>query len=190
MTSGLRRTGPESRGGTTDSFAPPGLARRPDGMIQTLPPASAHAAGAHHTGNPPRRPGVRHPLGPRRRAGQGVPRGRPRLGVPAGQRPARLADRRRAPAGCRPAPPAASCRRDREVVVGADPVGAQHMPPDRSDPAFPAHPRSPLQPDTESRSPRRATKALSQMNIPDGETSVEIPDRLIQFFPMTHGRHQ
>jgi hypothetical protein len=24
--------------------------------------------------------------------------------------------------------------------------------------------------------------ALSQMNIPDGETSVEIPDRLIQFF--------
>jgi hypothetical protein len=26
------------------------------------------------------------------------------------------------------------------------------------------------------------SEALSQMNIPDGETAVEIPDRIIQFF--------
>lgn len=26
------------------------------------------------------------------------------------------------------------------------------------------------------------SEALSQMNIPDGETAVEIPDRVIQFF--------
>ena len=26
------------------------------------------------------------------------------------------------------------------------------------------------------------SEALSQMNIPDGETAVEIPDRIVQFF--------
>ena len=33
-------------------------------------------------------------------------------------------------------------------------------------------------------------EVLAQMNIPEGETCVEIPDRMIQFFKEDHGLNQ